>query len=87
MDHTKQDILEEFLRCELYYHCRALEVLAPALLHIGGVNAESAREVGGFRTPEPTGSPWLVSAILSYVNHRVGEPVCAGDTWYVCTVL
>ncbi|CAN0195651.1 unnamed protein product [Pylaiella littoralis] len=39
-----KDILEEFLRCELYYHCRALEVLAPALLHIGGVNAESARE-------------------------------------------
>ncbi|CAM9120657.1 unnamed protein product [Hapterophycus canaliculatus] len=39
-----KDILEEFLRCELYYHCRALEMLAPALAHIGGVNADSARE-------------------------------------------
>eukprot|EP00903_Cladosiphon_okamuranus_P019485 g17918.t1 len=38
-----KEILEEFLRCELYYHCRALEVLAPALMHIGGVDAESAR--------------------------------------------
>ncbi|CAM9196310.1 unnamed protein product [Sphacelaria rigidula] len=37
-------ILEEFLRCEMYYHCRALEMLAPALMHIGGVEAESARE-------------------------------------------
>lgn len=46
-DDLRQEILEEFLRCELYYHCRALEVLAPALMHIGGVNAESAREVGG----------------------------------------
>lgn len=43
--HMYQDILEEFLRCELYYHCRALEVLAPALMHIGGVDPESAREV------------------------------------------
>ncbi|CAM9917785.1 unnamed protein product [Scytosiphon promiscuus] len=39
-----KDILEEFLRCELYYHCRALEMLAPALSHIGDVNADSARE-------------------------------------------
>lgn len=44
--HVYQEILEEFLRCELYYHCRALEVLAPALMHIGGVDAESARMVG-----------------------------------------
>lgn len=42
--HPAQDILDEFLRCELYYHCRALEMLAPALLHIEGVDAESARE-------------------------------------------
>lgn len=47
VDRAKQEILEEFLRCELYYHCRALEVLAPALMHIGGVDAESARMVGG----------------------------------------
>ncbi|CAN0049316.1 unnamed protein product [Ectocarpus sp. 12 AP-2014] len=39
-----KDILEEFLRCELYFHCRALEVLGPALMHIGGVDPESARE-------------------------------------------
>lgn len=37
--------MEEFLRCELYYHCRALEMLGPALVHIRGVDAESAREV------------------------------------------
>lgn len=53
-DHVKQEILEEFLRCELYHHCRALEVLAPALMHIEGVDAESARMVGGSWAPRPT---------------------------------
>ncbi|CAM9311465.1 unnamed protein product [Discosporangium mesarthrocarpum] len=39
-----KDIMEEFLRCEMYYHCRALEVLGPALMHISGVDGEAARE-------------------------------------------
>ncbi|CAN0076696.1 unnamed protein product, partial [Phaeothamnion confervicola] len=39
-----KEILQEFIRCEMYYHCRALEVLAPALTHIAGVDGEAARE-------------------------------------------
>ncbi|CAM9554044.1 unnamed protein product [Choristocarpus tenellus] len=39
-----KDIMEEFLRCEMYYHCRALEVLAPALMHISGIDGEAARK-------------------------------------------
>jgi hypothetical protein len=41
---TQQEILEEFVRCEMYYHCRSLEVLAPALQHISGVDGETASE-------------------------------------------
>ncbi|CAM9464363.1 unnamed protein product [Chrysoparadoxa australica] len=39
-----KDILEEFIRCELYYHCRALEVLAPALTHLTNVDGALASE-------------------------------------------
>ena len=39
-----QEILTEFIRCETYYHCRSLEVLAPALTHIAGVDGEVASD-------------------------------------------
>lgn len=74
----------------MYYHCRALEVLAPALLHIGGVNAESAREVGydyyccvGYRS-QPARSPLVTCVSPPPACHthdkspRLGEPVRSG---------
>jgi hypothetical protein len=39
-----KEILEEFIRCEMYYHCRALEVLAPALNYIKDVDSLSASD-------------------------------------------
>ena len=37
-----QEILEEYIRCEMYYHMRSLELLAPALQHISGVDGDLA---------------------------------------------
>ncbi len=39
-----KDIIEEFIRCEMYYHCRALEVLGPALSHISRVDSRGAQK-------------------------------------------
>ncbi len=37
-------IIEEFIRCEMYYHCRALEVLGPALSHISRLDSRGAHK-------------------------------------------
>ncbi len=39
-----KDIIEEFIRCEMYYHCRALEVLGPALSHISKLDSIGAHK-------------------------------------------
>eukprot|EP00611_Tribonema_gayanum_P013848 TRINITY_DN2507_c0_g1_i1.p1 TRINITY_DN2507_c0_g1~~TRINITY_DN2507_c0_g1_i1.p1 ORF type:complete len:229 (+),score=121.71 TRINITY_DN2507_c0_g1_i1:110-796(+) len=39
-----KEILQEFVRCEMYYHCRALEMLAPALQHLSGVHGDVASD-------------------------------------------
>ncbi len=37
-------IIEEFIRCEMYYHCRALEVLGPALSHVSRLDSRGAHK-------------------------------------------
>ncbi|KAG5193028.1 hypothetical protein JKP88DRAFT_346396 [Tribonema minus] len=41
---SRREILQEFVRCEMYYHCRALEMLAPALQHLSGVHGDVASD-------------------------------------------
>ena len=39
-----REMLDEYIRCELYYHCRALELMAPALTYLKGIDGETASE-------------------------------------------
>lgn len=47
--HTRaQGMLEEVLRAEMLYHCRAIEILEPLCVSMRRLDPDRAMEVGGW---------------------------------------